>query len=324
MRFPSLRYALLPLFAGLLLTACHGEDDPSKPGGSTPQAAVRTSVELLRAGDVGGWLKHALPAADYATLRTDWSHHEADPQPITAEDRAKFNEMMQAFTVPDAENQLYAKLQPKLTLMEQQYKDQLPVLISVGDALVKSGVAQNKALTAEQKAQLNGVVDVMVPWAQQAPWFDQAKAKQAVGIAVATVRKLNLKSPDELRTMDFDRTMKKYSLGFAGARQLLAIYGLSVDDTLNSIKPTPVSNTNGHAVVKIDYVLLGKPLSTESRLVQQDGRWYNEDLVNNVRKSHKELSQPATATPTAAIQLPDTVTVPVKVKVDLPALPTKS
>ncbi|HEY8682342.1 MAG TPA: hypothetical protein VIM06_04165, partial [Rhodanobacter sp.] len=280
MHFPSPRYALLPLLAALALTACHGKDDLSQPGGSTPEAAVQASVDLLKAGNFNGLWKHALPPADYATLRADWQQHEQNKQPITAEDRVRFSDAMRKLTEPDAENKLYAELQPKLTTMEQQYKDQVPVLISVGEALVKNGVAQNKNLTEAQKTQASSVLDVLAPWAQQTPWFDQAKAKQAIGVAVATTRKLDLKSPDVLRTMDFDTAMQKYSVGFAGAKQLLAIYGLSVDDTLNSIKVTPLDSSNGHARVKIDYILLGKPLSTESQLVQQDGRWYSEDMLN--------------------------------------------
>jgi hypothetical protein len=291
MRLPTLSSTLLPLFIALVLTACHGKDDASQPGSSTPEGAVQASVELLKAGDFNGLWKHALPPADYATMRADWHQLVQNPQPVTAEDRARFNQALQELTAPDAENKLYAELQPKLTTMEQQYKDQLPVLVSVGEALLKNGVAQNKTLTVEQKTQANAVLDVLTPWAQQTPWFDQAKAKQAVGIAVTTARKLDLKSPEQVRTMDFDTTMAKYSVGFAGAKQLLGIYGLSVDDTLNSIKVTPIDNSNGHARVKIDYTLLGKPLSTESKLVQQNGRWYSEDMLNNVRESHRQLTE---------------------------------
>jgi len=303
MRIPFLRHAALPLFAALLLGACHGKDAASQPGGRSPVAAVQASIDLVKAGDFNGLWKHALPPADYANLRADWSRHEQDQRPITAEDRVKFNETMQQLTAPDAENKLYAQLQPKLAAMEQQYKDQLPVLISVGEALVKNGIAQSKDLTPTQKTQANDALDVITPWAQQTPWFDQARARQAIGVAVATARKLDLKGPEQLRTMDFDAVMGKYAIGYGGLKQLLVIYGLSVDDTLDSIKLSELSNSNGHAVVKIDYTLLGKPLSTESKLVQENGRWYSEDMLANVRKSHQQLSQPSvaqTATPAAA------------------------
>jgi len=100
--------------------------------------------------------------------------------------------------------------------------------------------------------------------------------------------------------MDFDTTMSKYSIGYVGLKQLLVNYGLSVDDTLDSVKVTPIDSSNGHARVKIDYTLLGKPLSSESKLIQVDNRWYSEDMVNNVREAHKQLSEPASAAPIPA------------------------
>ncbi len=300
MRVPTLRYALLPMLAALVLSACHSKDDPSQPGGSTPTAAVEGSVELIKTGDFNGLWKHTLPPADYATLRSDWASQQQKQPPVTDQDRARFNDTMQQLTGPDAETKLYAELQPKLAMMESKYKDQIPVLISVGEAMLKNAVAQSKSVAAEQKTQINAALDVLAPWAQQAPWFDAAKAKQTVTIAVTTARKLDLKSPDQLHTMDFDTTMSKYSIGYAGLKQLLANYGLSVDDTLDSVKVSELENSNGHARVKIDYTLLGKPLSSESKLVQIDNRWYSEDMVNNVREAHKQLTQPANAASTPA------------------------
>ncbi len=295
MRFRSLRRSLLPFVAVLALAACHNQDEAAQVGGSTPEAALQGSIELLKAGDFNGLWKHALPPADYATLRADWSRHNANQPPVSAADKLRFDEAVQKLTGPDAQDKLYAELQPKLSQMEQQYKDQLPVLISVGDALLKNGVAKNPNLDSEQKAQANQLLDVLQPWAQQAPWFDQAKAKQAVGVLVATARQLDLKSPEQLRTLDFDAAMAKYATGYTGLKQLLALYGLSVDAALDSAKLSTLSSKDGRAVVKVDYTLLGKPLAAESTLVQQDGRWYSEALIRNVREAHERLQQPAVA-----------------------------
>ena len=306
MRFRSLRHILPPLFAVLALAACHGKDDPSQPGGSTPEAAAQSSIDLIKAGDFNGLWKHALPPADYALLRADWVKHAQNEPPVTAEDRARFDSTLQQLTGPDAENKLYADLQPKLAAMATKYNDQIPVLISVGGALAKNAVAQNKNLDAEQKAQVNAALDVLTPWAQKAPWFDDAKAKQSIGVVVATARKLDLKNPDQLRSMDFDTAMTKYAIGFAGIKQLLANYGLSVDDALGSVKVSPIDSSNGHARVKIDYTLLGKPLSTESKMVQVDGRWYSEGMINNVLQAHQQLNAPSSAasSPAAANAVP--------------------
>lgn len=295
MRLRPFHRALLPLVAVLALAACHHQEEAPQPGGDTPQAAVQQSIDRIKAGDFAGFWKQALPPADYANLRTDWNAPRPEEKPITDEDRARFAVAVQQLTEPDAENKLYAQLQPKLTQMEQQYKDQLPVMIGIGQAIVSTGIAQSKKLTDTQKQQASDVLAALLPWAQKTPWFDQAKAKQAVGVVVGTARQLDLKSPDQLRTMDFETAMKKYAQGYTGAKQLLAIYGLSIDDTLNSVKLTPLDNANGHATVKVDYTLLGKPLSFESQLVQQDGRWYSEDLLHDVRDAHAQLLHPATS-----------------------------
>ncbi len=309
MRFPSLRLVLLPLCASLVLAACHGKDDLSQPGGSTPVAAVQGSIDLIKAGDFNGLWKHALPAADYVNLRTDWNRQAKDQPPITTRDRERFKATMATLTAPDAETTLYTQLQPKLAQMQQQYKDQLPVLISIAEAFAKSAIQQNKQLSAPQKGQLGDVVDVLAPWAKQTPWFDQAKAKQAIAVTVTTARKLDLKSPEQLHALDFDSAMKKYSTAYDGIRQLLAIYGLSVDDTLDSVKLIPLENKHGRAVVKIDYTLLGKPLSTESTLVQQNGRWYSEAMLKQVREAHqKTLHHPSVPVANAIAPAPASTT----------------
>jgi hypothetical protein len=296
MPLKSLRHRLLPLFAVLALAACQNREAPAVAGGASPEAAVRESVALIKAGDFAGFWKHALPPADYAELRADWSRPQPGQPPASAADRTQLAQTLRQLTAPDAEARLYQQLQPKLVEAEAKYKDQLPLLIGVGQSLVKRAIAQNRTMTEVQKEQATAVLEVLGPWAQQVPWFDQARAKQAVGTIVATARKLELKSPDALRTMDFDTAMQKYAIGYAGIRQLLATYGLSLDATLDSVKVTPLQTHDGHARVRIDYTLLGKPLSTESTLVEQDGRWYGEDLLQNVRAEHRQLNRPTAVT----------------------------
>jgi hypothetical protein len=191
-------------------------------------------------------------------------------------------------------NSLYDQLKPKLMQLQAQYQDQLPIMIGIGQAIVTTGIAQSKTLTENQKQQARDALNVLLPWAQQTPWFDQDKAKQAVGVVVATAHQLDLKSPDQLQKMDFDPAMKQYAIAWGGIKQLLVIYGLSIDDTLDSFKITTVGIDHGQARVKINYTLLGKPLNTDSQLVLVDGRWYSQDMINSVRAQHELLLHPAT------------------------------
>lgn len=300
MRLPALHRIFLPFAAALALAACHHQNAADVSGGSTPEAAVQESVQLIKDGNFNGFWKHALPPADYTQMRADWSQMHLEHRPITAEERVRFTETMQKLTAPNAETELYAELQPKLTLMQKQYQDQVPVLIGVGQAIASTGIAQSKTLTEAQKKQANDVLAALLPWAQKAPWFDQAKAKQAVGVVVGAARQLDLKSPDELRTLDFDTAMKKYAEVFGGVKQLLAIYGLSIDDTLDSVKATTVNITHGHAHVQVSYTLLGKPLSTDTQMELVNGRWYDEALLQSVQKAHQQVVEREAAAKAAA------------------------
>ncbi|GLQ48270.1 hypothetical protein GCM10007862_33210 [Dyella lipolytica] len=293
MRFQTLGRGLL-LLSMLVLVACHNkEETAATPGGATPEAAMQQSVTLIKNGDFAGFWKHALPPADYANLRADWMRPRPNQRPITDDDRARFALTVKQLTAPDAETKLYDQLKPKLAQMDQQYHDQLPVMIGIGQAILTTGIAQNKTMTENQKQQARDALNVLLPWAQQTPWFDQDKAKQAVSVVVGVSRQLDLKSPDQLQSMDFDPAMKDYSIAYGGLKQLLTIYGLSVDDTLDSVKVTTVSVDHDQAHVKIDYTLLGKPLSSDSQLVQVDGRWYSQDLINSERAQHEQLLHPA-------------------------------
>lgn len=290
--------ALLVLASVIALVATRHTSAPPAvvvAGGETPEASVQQSVALIKAGDFAGFWKHALPPADYDTLRADWTRPRPDEQPITPEERADFIKNMQLMTEPNAETKLYALARPKLQQLQAQYHDQLPVMIGIGQAIASTGVSQSKDLTTPQKAQAIAVINVLAPWAQQVPWFDQDRAKQAIAVAVDTARKIDLKTPEQLRSMDFDTAMQKYSAGFLGIKRALALYGLSVDDTLDSVKVSVLEVRNGHARVRIDYTLLGKPLSMESELVEQDNRWYSADVLQNTREAHERLLAPASA-----------------------------
>lgn len=302
MRRSSVYYAVAAFIALLVLATAaalfmtshhkHLGPVPVVAGGDTPEESVQQSIALIRTGDFAGFWKHALPPADYDTLRADWTRPRPDEHPLTPEDRADFVKTMQQLTAPDAETKLYAVAKPKLTQLQAQYQDQVPVMIGIFQAIAATGVSQSKDLTNLQKQQATEVINVLAPWAQTVPWFDQARAKRVVSIAVDTARRLDLKTPEQLKAMDFDTAMQKYSIGFLGIKQALTVYGLSLDDTFDSVKISTIESRNGHAHVKIDYTLLGKPLSTESDLIQQDGRWYSEDVLQNVREAHQRLLAP--------------------------------
>jgi hypothetical protein len=304
MRLMLPRRLLLSL-ALLVLAACHSRD-AAVASGESPEAAVQRSIALHRSGDFDGFWRHALPPHDYAVLRADWSQARSREAPLTDAERARIDAFLHQLAAADAEAALDAQLQPRLAEAQARYADQLPLLVGIGRALATRAIGENPGLSDAQKRHATALVEALGPWAQQAPWFDPDKARQAVAMVVATARRLDLHDARSLRTMDFDQAMHRYGIAFEGTKQLLALYGLPIEEVLASARVVPLDYHPPYAHVRIEYRLLGTPLSMESTLMQQDGRWYDQDLLQSVRQAHQRLVAPTgtASVPPAAVAAP--------------------
>ncbi len=280
--------------AALALTAC-GSDSASSPEASaTPDAAVRTSVELARKSDVAGLLEHVLPPADFARVKAEWSDSTQKTEP-SAEDRARFEQMMGELTAPDAEEKLYAQVEPQLAQFDAQYKAQLPGMVAMGQGYLQGMVQQNTQLSATEKEQANAAIKALGDWVQKTNFTDPDRVKKAIGIAAATARKLELKTLDEARALTFDQAMPKVTIALEGLKDILAVFDFSINDTLDSVKAEVATTAGDAATVKIGYTLLGTPLATQSEMVRIDNRWYAKDTVEKLREHAAETAAPAAA-----------------------------
>lgn len=292
-----LALALLPV----LLLACspHGSG-PVESGGASPDAAVLESVRLLRDGNFDGLWQHALPPADYAAYRASWSTNRDRPR-ITPENRQQFAATMATLTAPDAQEQLWKKLQPQLALYERKYKNQMPTLIGMLETMAGTAIDRSTTLSDAERQQARSALPAIGSWAQGVDWGDPAKARAALGILTDTARRLNLHTLDQVDALDYAQANADYGLLWSALKRLLAVYGLSLDDVLNSAQ-TKVLSDDGHvAVVRLSFDLLGKPISSESTMIRQDGRWYDRDTLLAWRKRAAALAtQPAAAASAAA------------------------
>lgn len=262
----------------------------------TPDGAISVNAKLFKAGDFAALMQNVMPPAKFAELKAEWADKSKD-EPITDEDRQKFSAMMSKLTAADAETSLFAEASPKLKELEAQYQAQLPMYVNMGRGFAQNIIQQSQDISDEQKRQAVEVVNAIGDWAQSAKFTDQELLKQSTAIAVETARAMEIKTLDEARALDFDSAMKKGQIAFLGAKKILAVYGFALDSTLDSVKPTVISTSGDNAKVRIDYNLLGKPLSAESEMLRQDGRWYSKDSI-------EMLNEPATTDAPAAAETP--------------------
>ena len=264
---------------------------------SAPDAAILASIKLLKQGDIGGLMQNALPPAEFAKAKADWGK-DKDEQPITDEDRAKFSETMAKLTAPDAEQKLFAEIEPKLKEFDAQYQQQLPMYAMAGAGWVKNMIQQNQTMSEAERTQAVAAVDALQAWVVKTRFTDAESIKKVIAIVAKAARDMNLKSLDEARALNYDQSMQKARIAFIGLKDALAVYGFSIDQTLDSIKPQVLSNDGKTASVQLSYTLLGAPLTATTEMVNVDGRWYGKQTIEKLKeKAAEQSAAPAAAAP---------------------------
>jgi hypothetical protein len=308
------RAALLLALAALVAACGKNEDQAKTPAAAaaaaapvaapalTPDAAIMAAVRALRANDVNGFLVAALPPGEVAKMKADWAKN-LTKEPVTDEERKKFNDQMAKVTAPGAEDKLYAEVEPQLKKFDQESAAQMPMLIAMGQGFVQSSIQQSKDMTDDQKKQAGSLVDAAGKWAQTVKFTDPALVKGAIAVICQTARDLNLKSLDDARALTYDQGMIKAGVALGGLKRVLAVYGLQLDHSLDSIKAETVSTTGDTAKVKVSYTAFDQPFSSDSDLVKVEGKWYGKQAIEKWQKQQADAAAtaanpPATPAPT--------------------------
>jgi len=280
------------LIAALGIVAC-GKDESAAPGAAkvaaastAPEAAVQAQINALRAGEISSVFLASIPPSMIDQVRAKWAAKMTEP--ISAEDRAQFQEMITELTADGAEDAMYAKIEPDLLSFKETAALQMPMYVGMGRGILAAGVQQREDLSAEQKTQAMASIDAFAKWAESAQFADPALAKQAIGHICKAARDLNLKSMDELHALSFDEAVKRGDVLFIAMKNIFDVYGFKIDDVLASTKTEVTAQTGDSAKVKITYKMFETPLSFESEMVELDGHWYGKDSLESLKKDLAE------------------------------------
>lgn len=280
--------------AGLLslgLVACGGgsSSDPAEAT-ATPDAAVKASSNALRQNDIGQFVKLVLPEARYNEVKAKYEARERSVP--DASEAAEFAEMMTKLTAADAETALLAELEPHLAQFEAEMAPQMPMMIGMGRGMAVQGIQQNADMSEDQKRQATQLVDALGNWLSGVKLADRALAKQAIAKTVATARKLDLKTLDQVNALSFEQALDKAGIAFGGLKDVLGVYGFDVNAAFDSTQVEVLKSEGDAARVKVGYTLLGTAITSEQDMVRDGGRWYGKDTMKAISDA---LDRPAAA-----------------------------
>lgn len=244
----------LVLLALPFLFACGGASTAS------PDGAMEASVQALRDNDIAGWIAISMSPQEQKEARASWEQQAKKPP--TAEEREQFDSTMQMLTSKDAEKEIFALVQPQLAQMKVQWGGMMGFLpMAVG------GMAGDNP-AAKQAAQDLGTKLAALDIA------DEAKIKKAIAVATKTAQKLDVKDFAALQALSFDDLTGKGAVVLAGVKEVLTVYGLDLDATLDSVDAKVVSEKDDQAQLEVSYKLFGGAESKATMdMVKVDGRW---------------------------------------------------
>ena len=281
----------------LALSACKMDKNEAA---KDPATAAKDISVAIHDNDFDRLSHIMVPPEDYAKLEARYKAEAAKKPAPSAEESKQFADSVAKFTAPDAEDKLFAEIQPKLAQMGPQ----IPMMVGMMSGMAGQNIAQNPKMSPAEKTQANAVLTAITKWATTAPLSDPEKAKQAIKIVVGTARDLKLTTLDAMQKLSFSDAMQKAGIAVGGLRKTLSVYGFDTDKMLDSVKAEKKSESGDTAVVALSYTLLDTPVSADVNMIQRDGRWYSADLVKSVEDSLAKPAAEATAPPMVGPAMP--------------------
>ena len=282
------------LVLSLALIACGG-DDASAPSSSaekrglvskavvktgSPDEAIESIAANLKGNNIVGLMKAMMPPEAMEKARAEYIE-ERDAAEITDAERAQFDEMLAKLTSDGAEDAMVAELEPQLASMGAQ----LPMMMAFGQMAAASAIQENEELSVDQKSQATDTMNATFKAIQDADVTNPDLMRMAIGKVCDTARSMDLTTLDAFRELSLDDAMGKAGIALGGMKDVLDVYGLSVDSMFDSVKTETISQDGSSATVKVNYEVFGTPQSTDVLMTEVDGQWYVKDLIDQINES---------------------------------------
>ncbi|MEM9302323.1 MAG: hypothetical protein AAGE01_09450, partial [Pseudomonadota bacterium] len=220
------------------------------------------------------------PQESMDQLRMEFEKGKTESPP-TEEQKAEFAATMDRLTRDGAVDELMAELEPQLVQMSAQ----MPMMIGFGQMAAQQALMENQDLTMEQKTAAQETMAAAFTKISSINFGDVALARQAVESVVGTARSLELSTMDDLQALDFDGVMGKAGMVMGGVKNVLNVYGISIDEMLDSISTEVVSEDGDSATVAVNYSIFGSEQQTEANMTKVDGRWFSADLIDQIENA---------------------------------------
>lgn len=268
--------ARLALCGALLLSACSrppanvSSANASCVQATTPEAAVTLLVDALRNDALEAIPCRAVPPAMQNALEQVW-REDRSRWPISELPLSeKLPAVLDALNSPGAETKLRIGF-------DRQFGGQTAELQSAARGLGLFAVRyiqKESSYQPDQRAHYANLIVALGDWSNHAPLGDRALGHQAVSLLVAGAKASSIHDDAGLRAAGMRQSLRGLVPLYRNAKQALALYGLSLDDTFSSVQASLKDRDGDHARVHVRYLIQGESVEADIAVERREGHWY--------------------------------------------------
>jgi hypothetical protein len=287
---------LVALSLGLLV-ACKRDAAPPMAGTNTrPAQAVRLLASRLRANDLVGFTRAAVPPALHQRLDAGWrdgrSRWPLDEAPLDE----RLPAMLAALSAPGSEARLQATFDRQFARADKELKAAAVSLGMFGMQYVRS---EGDYSDAEREHHLQDIA-ALSRWGMTAPLADPPRARATIGQLAKAARSTGIDADEDFAKLGMEASLARLGPFLATLKQGFARYGLDLDATLDQVQATLLEQTGDSARVRLRYRLGDGEVDTVLALQRIDGHWYLRDYLRNAEASlQPDVPEGATLAKTA-------------------------
>ncbi|MGV8960138.1 MAG: hypothetical protein ACOH1V_07100 [Stenotrophomonas sp.] len=271
-------WLLLSLCVVVLATGCR-RDTAELPGAQTgPASAVRQLARYLKDDDLVGYARAAVPPAQYTRLEAAWRAGDSRWPLSELPLHEKLPGILATLSATDAETRLQRAFKAQIAGQAAGVRQAAHSLGLFGVQYLRS----QGDYSPEQRAHYVQLVTALSDWAMAAPLSDPKLAQSAIGSLTAVARATGLDSDAAFQQAGMSGSLQRLGPVLHGVKQVLASYGLSLDQSLTQLRAGLVVERGDQATVRMQYPLAGKELDIQVQMVRLDGRWYMAQTLAEV------------------------------------------
>ena len=276
--------ARLSLIAALMLclaAACQRAPAPAPATTTRPAQAVRLLAERLRANDLVGFTRAAVPPGLHAQLEGAWrdgrSRWPLDEVPL----HERVPALLAGLSARGAEAQLQASFERQFARADGELKAAATSLGQFGLQYVRS----EDDYSAAEREHYSQDIAALSAWGRDAPLSDPHRARATIAQLSAAARRTGIASDADFSRLGMDASLRRLGPFLSALKQGCARYGLDLDASLEQAQATLLEQTGDSARVRLRYRLGAGEVDTVLALQRIDGHWYLRDYLRHAQAS---------------------------------------